>query len=163
MSRHVLFLCTGNLCRSPIAEGILKQELAKRRINSVTVSSAGTFALTGQPAAELAVEVAAERAVDLSSHRSRHVTRQMLKSADLVIGMERDHLMEAGVICRDSGGKYYLLTDFGPPHVRGSDIEDPYGAPIEYFISTYEEIERYVKALLDDFVQKWGLSGPAAP
>lgn len=161
MSRHVLFLCTGNLCRSPIAEGILKQELAKRKINSITVSSAGTFALTGEPAAELAVKVAIERGVDLSRHRSRHVTRQMLKSADLVIGMERDHLIEAGAIWKDSGGKYLLLSDFGPSHVRGSDIEDPYGAPREYFISTYEEIERYVKALLDDLVRKWGLSEPA--
>ncbi len=161
MSRHVLFLCTGNLCRSPIAEGILKQELAKRGINSVTVSSAGTLALIGQTAAELAVEVAAERGVDLSRHRARQVTRQMLKRADLVIGLERNHLREAGVICGDSGGKYRLLTDFGPPHVRGRDVEDPYGAPIEYFISTYEEIEKYVKALLDDLVPKWSLSGSA--
>jgi len=86
MKKHVLFLCTGNLCRSPLAEGILKHKLAERKIDSVTVSSAGTFALNGRPAAELAERVAAERGVDISGHRVSHVTCEMLERADLVIG-----------------------------------------------------------------------------
>ena len=113
MKRHVLFICTGNLCRSPIAEGILKLRLAERRIDSVDVFSAGTFAMDGRPAADLAVTVAADHNVDLSEHRSRHITRQMLADADLVIGMEKDHILEANVVLRDTGDKYRMLSEFG--------------------------------------------------
>ncbi len=153
MKKHVLFLCTGNLCRSPLAEGILKHKLAERKIDSVTVSSAGTFALNGRPAAELAERVAAERGVDISGHRVSHVTREMLERADLVIGMETDHLAEADVILKDTEGKYRLLSDFGPPHLRGRDIADPYGAPIDYFVAAFDSIEECVEGLLDTLLQ----------
>ena len=153
-----MFLCTGNLCRSPIAEGILRQRLAERGMDSIDVSSAGTFALTGRPAADLALKIAAERGVDISRHRSRHLTSQMLATVDIVIGMERDHIVEANVVVRDTSNKYRLLSDFGPPHLRGKDIEDPYGAPIDYFASIYDEIEMHVNAFLDELVDRWKLS-----
>ncbi|RJP64053.1 MAG: low molecular weight phosphotyrosine protein phosphatase [Candidatus Abyssobacteria bacterium SURF_17] len=160
MGRHVLFVCTGNLCRSPLAEGILRKLLADRGINSIKVSSAGTFALTGWPAAELALEVAFHHKVDISSHRSRPISRELLDAADLVIGMERDHIIESNVVVKDGCGKYCLLSDFGPAHSRGREIEDPYGAPFDYFVSAYREIERHVEALLDHLVEHWGLNMP---
>lgn len=158
--KHVLFVCTGNLCRSPLAEGILRKLLADRGINSIDVSSAGTFALTGWPAAELALEVASHHKVDISSHRSRPISRELLNAADLVIAMERDHIIESSVLVKDGCGKYCLLSDFGPVHARGKEIEDPYGAPFEYFVSAYREIERHVEALLEHLVEHWGLNMP---
>lgn len=160
MRRNILFVCTGNLCRSPLAEGILKKLLTERGINSIVVSSAGTFALTGWPAAELALEVASHHEVDLSCHRSRPISRKLLDAADLVIGMERDHIIESNVVVKDDCGKYCLLSDFGPTHTRGREIEDPYGAPFEYFLFAYREIERHVEGLLEHLVEQWGLNAP---
>ena len=153
MRKNILFVCTGNLCRSVIGEGILKKKLAEKKIDSVTVSSAGTFALNARPAADLAVMVAGERGVDLSAHSTRHITREMLESADMVICAETDHVVEAGVVFADSGGKYRLLSDFGPPHLRGHDIDDPYGAPIDYFVSAYDRIEECVDGLVLDLLR----------
>jgi protein-tyrosine phosphatase len=154
MSMHVLFICTGNLCRSPIGEGILKHKLAEKRIGSVSVSSAGTFGLDGRPAAELAVEVAAQHEIDISDHLARHVTREMLDGADIVVGMERDHIVEANVVFKDSEGKYRLLTDYGPPELRGTDIADPYGGPMKGFQVAYERIAKCVEGLLKEIVRK---------
>lgn len=154
MNKHVLFICTGNLCRSPLGEGILQHKLAENNIGSVTVSSAGTFGLNGYPAAELAVEVAARHGVDISEHRARHVTREMLEGADFVVGMERDHIVEAEVVLKDTGGKYRLLTDYGPPQMRGSEIDDPYGGPIDRFIDAYDRIEECVDGLLREVVRQ---------
>jgi protein-tyrosine phosphatase len=154
MTKHVLFICTGNLCRSPLGEGILKHKLAEKNIGSVTVSSAGTFGLNGYSAAELAVEVAARHGIDISEHRARHVTREMLDGADFVVGMEHDHIVEAGVVLKDTGDKYRLLTDYGPPEMRGAEIADPYGGPIDSFQDAYDRIEKCVDGLLREIVRQ---------
>ncbi len=152
MKKHVLFLCTGNLCRSPLAEGILKHKLEEKGVGSTTVSSAGTFGLNGSPAASLAVEVAAERGADISAHRARHVTREMLAGADMVLCAETGHIVEAEAILKDTEGKYRLLSDFGPPELRGRDIEDPYGGPKEYYVTACERIEQCVEGLLESLL-----------
>jgi len=154
MSKHVLFLCTGNLCRSPLAEGILRHKLEDKGIVSAAVSSAGTFALDGHPAATLTIEVAGDHGVDISSHRARHVTREMLEGASLVVGMETDHLVEAGVILGDNEGKYRLMTDFGPPEMRGSDVDDPYGGPKSLYEAAYDRIETCVDGLLRELIRQ---------
>jgi protein-tyrosine phosphatase len=152
MSKHVLFLCTGNICRSPLAEGILKHRLEQKRIGSVTVSSAGTYGLSGSSAAEHGVEVAAQHGIDISDHIARHVTREMLDGADFVVCATMDHVVEAGAVLPDSGGKYSLLSDFGPPKGRGRDIADPYGMPIEYYVAAYERIDECVDGLLRELL-----------
>jgi len=153
MKKHVLFICTGNLCRSPLAEGILKHKLTNKKADGIAVSSAGTFAVGGRPAPPDVVEVAARHGVDISRHRTRHITREMLAGAHIVLCMERDHLVEAGVVRADTTGKYRLLSEFGPPVTRGEEIEDPYGAPWDFLLSIYEQIDECVEGLLDELLR----------
>jgi len=154
MRKHVLFICTGNLCRSPLGEGILKQKLQKAKIKFITVSSAGTFAVSGRPPPESVTEAAAEHGVDISRHRTAHITREMLADADIVLCMEKDHLVEASVVLPDKSGKYRLLSDFGPPGIRGEEIEDPYGAPKDFLLMIYDQIEECVEGLLDELLRE---------
>src|SRR5256885_17119351 len=84
MTQHVLFVCTGNICRSPLAAALLERALKERGID-VTVTSAGTGAWDGAPASEGAYLVGLERGVDLSSHRARLLTREPVENAGLVL------------------------------------------------------------------------------
>ena len=154
MGTHVLFLCTGNICRSPLGEGILKHRLEQNSVGHITVSSAGTYGLSGNPAAANGIEVAARRGIDISGHVARHVTREMLEGADLVACAEVDHVVGAEAILPDTGDKYRLLSDFGPPEGRGRDIADPYGMPIKYYEDAYERIEECVDGLLRELLRQ---------
>jgi protein-tyrosine-phosphatase len=87
----ILLVCTGNICRSPIAEGFLRQMLAERGIDGVEVASAGVSGLDGYPAVPEAVDALVERNVDISSHLARRLNRRMAESADLVIAMASGH------------------------------------------------------------------------
>src|SRR5512143_3422283 len=88
---HVLLICTGNTCRSPLAEALLRRKLAERGIDGVQVGSAGTGAWDGAPASEGAYLVALEHGLDLSAHRARLLTREIVEETELILTMARHH------------------------------------------------------------------------
>jgi len=133
--RRVVFLCHGNICRSPFAA-----ELFAARYAAVEVRSAGLAASGGDPAQPGALRVARELGVDLDAHRSTRMGSELAEWADLIVGMEGHHVREVERRWPQATGKALILGDFleDPPHW----IEDPWGRPDDAFRVVFARIVR---------------------
>ncbi len=147
----VVLVCTGNLCRSPMAEGILNDlildETSRKRVAPpIDVFSAGTHAVDGQPASRHAVTVAGEHGISLRFHRSRRLTADLVRHADLVLAMDRGHVDAIRRICPDAGHvstvKEYGRSEPVPGMERG--IDDPYGGDLEDYRAVYGELREEI-------------------
>ncbi|HEX2188020.1 MAG TPA: low molecular weight protein arginine phosphatase [Longimicrobiaceae bacterium] len=145
---NLVFVCTGNTCRSPLAEALARRELERRGWRNVQVASAGLAADEGSSASRHAVAVAARRGIDLSAHRSRLLTPEMVEWADLVLAMSPSH-----VYALDRGGaaeKVSLLGDFAAGgEGEGEPVRDPFGGDEDAYEATLRELEPLVTAALD--------------
>jgi L-threonylcarbamoyladenylate synthase len=148
-----LFVCTGNTCRSPIAEGLFRKYLAEKigcgvdELESMgyKVFSAGTMNMAGVPASAEAVTACALKGVDMTDHASQHLTRSLIDASDFVFGMTSSHCEQVVFLCPDAERKCSLLT-------RDRDVPDPIGQPQEYFNGTADIIEAAVKARISELV-----------
>ncbi|MCG6910481.1 MAG: low molecular weight phosphotyrosine protein phosphatase [Deltaproteobacteria bacterium] len=144
----LLIVCTGNICRSPMAEGMLKASLPSRLAGRVQVSSAGTHALHGNQAQPHAIAVMRARGIDISSHRARQISGPLIKSADLVLVMERFHLKLVKMRSLFSPARSQLLTEYngeGEP----SDVPDPMGGDIDAYEEAAAVIDNCIKGVCD--------------
>ena len=142
----LLFVCSGNTCRSPLAEAITRQQATERGLD-LDVSSAGISAWDGAPASDGALLVGMEHRADLGEHRSRQLTREMVEQADLVLVMGPSHLER--VEAMGGRGKAHLLMDYASRGSAARAISDPYGGDLETYRATYEELAGGIRQLLD--------------
>lgn len=144
--QSVLFICHGNICRSPYAAASFTRALPDALRARVRASSAG-FIGPGRPSPEEALHVAQRRGVDLTSHRSVVMTEEMLQSADLIIVMEP--AQRRALLQRFWGQTpIVVLGDLDPMPIGKRAIRDPFGAAEEVFDESYERIDRCIDSLL---------------
>lgn len=138
----VLFVCTGNTCRSPLAEAAARKFAAERGIEDITFASAGTSALGGGGASDGAILVGIERGLDLSSHRSQPLTRELVSECGLILGLSEQHV----ALAVDMGGvgKTFLLDHFASEGLSSHPVADPFGQDIEAYREAADDIDRQV-------------------
>jgi len=137
---NILFVCMGNICRSPMAAAIARREIARLGLEGVEATSAGTHAVEGATASPTAAVVAEENGLSLTDHRARRLTPELASAADLVVGMEPEHAERA--------------TQLGARRavVLGAGVPDPYGSEVGAFRETWTLIASSLPTLLTEHV-----------
>ncbi|TPW14271.1 MAG: protein-tyrosine phosphatase [bacterium] len=156
---QILAICTGNICRSPMAEGLIRVRLSARAAEFATVGSAGIAAVPGVPASVHSVEACRRHDIDIRSHRSSPLTKAMIEDADLLLVMEEHH--RAAILRADPGAidRTFLISEYalqgeGPglafgeekagPGYRSPGIDDPIGQDIEAYLDVFGRLDDYI-------------------
>lgn len=144
---NLLFVCSGNTCRSPMAEAIARRLLHDRAWTHVEVQSAGTGAVRGSAASPEAVDISREHDLNLEGHSSQPLTPELIAWADLVLTMSPSHMQ----VVAELGGaeKMALVTEFIEGEGSGEAVSDPFGGDHEGYRQAFAQLEVAVSGLLD--------------
>ncbi|MBL7093475.1 hypothetical protein ISS22_05830 [candidate division KSB1 bacterium] len=150
----ILFVCSGNACRSPIAEGILKKKLYPIFKDRIRIHSAGTLGIENHPATPNAVSVAKEKGVDISGHSSKGITKDIVEEADLIFVMATLHRNFVVVNFPKTKNKVHLLTNFDldKSEQRNESVKDPIGENLKFYRRIINHIENEIDRILPELI-----------
>ncbi len=154
--KTILFVCTANICRSPMAAAIMRARIAQLALDAeVQVLSAGVWAEAGSRASTGATTVLRQRGIDLAAHRSQLLDQALLKQADIILVMEEAH--RRSIFYRDPQvlAKVFLLSEMAGGH---ADVDDPYGGSFEEYAETADELTMLIDKGLPKILKRIGVS-----
>lgn len=138
----ILFVCTANQCRSPMAMALMRKRLKDPGLLNWTIDSAGTWATDGIEATENAILTVQEMGLDITPHRSRRVTQEMMDNYDLILVMVANHKEPLLLEFPEYGHKVYLLSEMVG---EAWDVEDPVGQPLEEYRATADLMDQVLQ------------------
>jgi len=150
--RNILFVCTANIARSPMAEALFNHMMMEKGLSDqFRAQSAGTWGWDGVPAPSEGVEVMSNHNIDIRSHRSRIVTAEITTAADLILTMEQGQKESLQIEFPTKKEKVHMLTELvGLPY----DIRDPYGMGLEAFQETANELQNIIVKGIDEILRR---------
>lgn len=149
---RILFVCTGNICRSPMAEVLAREALRRRGRNDIEVGSAGTSAAEGSPASEGSYLVGLEKGLDLSVHCSTFLTRSVVEASDLVLCMSAHHVQRVESL--GGAGKTFLLGAYAGRTGDEAEVEDPFGGELDDYRRTYHQLDQLVTEAIERLLRE---------
>jgi protein-tyrosine phosphatase len=148
----IVFICTGNICRSAMAEYMLREKLRLISRADIRISSMGIHGLDNQPASELSREICLENTIDISAHRSRPLAGQELIDADLILTMDSLHLDFVKLFFPQVGEKVFMLGAWPNEGTKKDSVPDPIGRPRKAYIQVYQLINRHLDRILPEIL-----------